>query len=320
MKPASFLLLPLAITAMALAPACKPTPPGKEEASKPKPESKPHEATTGLIQIQAANYPLAYFADRIGGAEVKVHFLAPADEDPAFWQPTEADIAALQKANLIVLNGATYSKWLDKVTLPESKTLDTSAGFKSAYIEVKEAATHSHGKTGEHSHAGIAFTTWIDFKQALQQADAIREELQRIRPEQIELFALNFDLLKTDLMALDSELGAIAKKIGSQPLVASHPVYQYLARRYALNLQAVHWEPETVPDDAAMADLQMLLTTHPAKWMIWEGEPAKESVEKLKAIGVQSVVFDPCGNKPESGNWLDVMKANLVEMKKMAGE
>jgi zinc transport system substrate-binding protein len=316
MKPASFLLLPLAIAAMALAPACKPTPPGKDEESKPKPQA----AASGPIQIQAANYPLAYFADRIGGVEVKVHFLAPADEDPAFWQPAESDIAALQKAELIVLNGATYSKWLDKVTLPESKTLDTSAGFKSAYIEVKEAATHSHGKTGEHSHAGIAFTTWIDFKQALQQADAIRAELQRIRPEQIELFALNFDLLKKEIEALDSEMEVIAKKIGSQPLVASHPVYQYWARRYALNMQAVHWEPETVPDDAAMADLQKVLSTHAAKWMVWEGDPAKESVEKLKAIGVQSVVFDPCGNKPESGNWLDVMKANLAEMKKVAGE
>jgi zinc transport system substrate-binding protein len=316
MKPASFLLLPLAFAAMALAPACKPTPPGKEEGSIPKPKT----ATSGPIQIQAANYPLAYFADRIGGTEVQVHFIAPSDEDPAFWQPTEADITALQKADLIVLNGATYSKWLDKVTLSDSKTLDTSAGFKSSYIEVKEAATHSHGKTGEHSHAGIAFTTWIDFKQAIQQAGAIRAELQRIRPEQIELFALNYDLLMRDLLALDAEMEGIAKKIGSQPVVASHPVYQYFARRYALNLQAVHWEPETVPDDAAMADLQKLLTTHAAKWMIWEGDPAKESVEKLKAIGVQSVVFDPCGNKPEKGNWLDVMKGNLAEMKKVAGE
>jgi zinc transport system substrate-binding protein len=316
MKPAAFPIFLLALAALAMLPACKPEPLGGDDDSIPKPKPP----LSGPIQIQAANYPVAYLADRIGGSEVQVHFLAPGDEDPAFWQPTESDITALQKADLIVLNGATYSKWLDKVTLPESKTLDTSAGFKSSYIEVKEAATHSHGKTGEHSHAGIAFTTWIDFKQALQQADAIRAELQRIRPEQIELFALNYDLLKNDLQALDTEMDAIAKKIGSQPVVASHPVYQYWARRYAINLQAVHWEPETVPDDAAMADLQKLLTTHAAKWMVWEGDPAKESVAKLAAIGVQSVVFDPCGNKPEKGNWLDVMKANLAEMKKVAGE
>jgi zinc transport system substrate-binding protein len=273
----------------------------------------------GKLQIQAANYPLAYFAERIGSAEVVVTFAAPGDEDPAFWQPTDAQITAMQNADLIVMNGATYSKWAEKVSLPESKVLDTSASFKAQYIVIKETTTHSHGKAGEHSHAGTAFTTWIDFQQAIQQADAIRAELQRQRQGEIELFALNFDLLKSDLEKLDKEMEAVGQKLAGQPLVGSHPVYQYLARRYKLNLSEVHWEPETVPDDAAMEELKMILAAHPAKWMIWEGEPAKESVEKLKAIGLESVVFDPCGNVPEKGNWLDVMKENVAAMKKMAG-
>ncbi len=280
----------------------------------PEPPAKP----AGRIQIQAANYPMAYFAERIGGTQVDVHLRAPRDEDPAFWRPTDEDIAAFQKADVIVLNGATYSKWLDKVTLPQSRTLDTAARFRKDFIEVKDAVTHSHGKEGEHSHGGTAFTTWIDFKQAILQADVIREELQRQRPEEVELFALNYDLLKADLEALDREMEALAKKIGSQPLVASHPVYQYWARRYSLSVQAVLWEPETVPDDKAMEELKKLLATHPAKWMIWEGEPAKESVEKLNALGIKSVVFDPCGNVPETGRWLDIMKASLAEMKKVA--
>jgi zinc transport system substrate-binding protein len=55
--------------------------------------------------------------------------------------------------------------------------------------------------------------------------------------------------------------------------------------------------------------------------MIWEGDPAEESVRKLKAIGVESVVFDPCGNVPDKGKgkWLDVMKGNIAEMRKAAG-
>jgi zinc transport system substrate-binding protein len=255
--------------------------------------------------------------ERIGSTEVDVIFAAPADEDPAFWQPNEKEVEAMQGADLIVMNGATYSKWAEKVSLPESKMLDTSASFKAQYIETKEATTHSHGKAGEHSHAGTAFTTWIDFQQAIKQADAIREALQKHRPEQVELFALNFDQLKSDLLALDKEMTEIGRKLANQPLMASHPVYQYFARRYQLNVREMHWEPETVPDDAAMEELKKVLATHAAKWMIWEGEPAKESVEKLKAIGVESVVFDPCGNKPEKGNWLDVMKVNLAAMKGM---
>ena len=276
-------------------------------------------ADNGRLQVHVANYPLAYFVERIGSTEVDVIFAAPSDEDPAFWQPTEKEIAAMQDADLIVMNGATYSKWAEKVTLPESKVLDTSASFKAQFIEIKDAVSHSHGKAGEHSHTGTAFTTWIDFQQAIKQADAIREALQKLRPEQIELFALNFDQLKTDLLQLDKDMLAVGQKFAGQPLVASHPVYHYFARRYQLNLREVHWEPEVVPDDAAMEDLKKILATHAAKWMIWEGDPAKESVEKLKAIGVDSVVFDPCGNVPEKGNWLAVMKENIAVLKKAAG-
>jgi zinc transport system substrate-binding protein len=312
MKAASFLLV---IAFLATSTACK-REPGADGAGKPPAKSA---SGNGRLQVHVANYPLAYFVERIGSTEVDVTFAAPADEDPAFWQPTDKDVAAMQGADLIVMNGATYSKWAEKVTLPESKIVDTSASFKAQFIETKEATTHSHGKSGEHSHAGTAFTTWIDFQQAIKQADAIREALQKQRSGQIELFALNFDQLKSDLLALDKEMTAVGDKFAGQPLVASHPVYQYFARRYKLNLREVHWEPEVVPDDAAMEDLKKLLAGHAAKWMIWEGDPAKESVEKLKALGVESVVFDPCGNKPEKGSWLDVMKGNIAALKKAAG-
>ncbi len=39
-----------------------------------------------------------------------------------------------------------------------------------------------------------------------------------------------------------------------------------------------------------------MLKAHLAKWMIWEGEQIKEPADKLKSLGIQSLVFDPCGN------------------------
>ena len=50
--------------------------------------------------------------------------------------------------------------------------------------------------------------------------------------------------------------------------------------------------------------------------MIWEGEPIMESVEKLKAIGMKSMVFAPCGNVPETGDFLSVVMRNLENLKK----
>ncbi len=268
--------------------------------------------TNGKPQVVVANYPLQYFAQRIGGNAVDVAFLAPGDVDPVFWQPGDAEISKFQSADVILMNGATYSKWAEKVTLPQSKLVDTSAAFKAQFIEIKADTTHSHGPGGEHSHSGTAFTTWVDFTQALQQAEAVKNALIKVAPDAEK----NFATLKSDLEALDARLLAVGKRIANAPLVASHPVYHYMARRYALNLKAVLWEPETVPDDKAMEELKGILTTHAAKWMLWEGDPAKGSVAKLDAIGVKSVVFDPCGNVPDGGDFLSVMKANVEALEK----
>ena len=83
-----------------------------------------------------------------------------------------------------------------------------------------------------------------------------------------------------------------------------------------MNLQSVLWEPDTVLDDKHLADLNGILAGHRARWMIWEGEPTKENVEKLAALGLQSVVFDPCGNVPESGDFMTVMQANVSALEK----
>jgi zinc transport system substrate-binding protein len=268
--------------------------------------------TGGKPQVLVANYPLKYFAERIGGNAVEVVFPAPGDEDPAFWQPDDAAIAKFQNADVILMNGATYSKWAEKVTLPQSKLVDTSAPFKAQYIEIKADSTHSHGPGGEHSHSGTAFTTWIDLTQAVQQAEAVKTALAKFTPDAEK----NFAALKSDLEALDTRLIALGKRLANTPLVASHPVYHYLARRYALNLQAVLWEPEEVPDDKSMEEFKAILAKHSAKWMLWEGEPAKESVSKLDAIGVKSLVFDPCGNVPDGGDFLSVMKGNIEALEK----
>lgn len=264
--------------------------------------------------VYVVNYPLQYFAERIAGDRVKVVFPAPADGDPAFWKPDVDTIAAFQGADLILINGAGYAKWLKTASLPKSRMIDTSRRFQADYIEIKDEAVHTHGPTGEHSHAGTAFTTWLDFRQAAQQAQAVMEGLSRLLPAHQDAFQQRYAELERDLLALDERLDAIVAPRRAQPLLASHPVYQYLARHHRLNLQSVLWEPEVMPDDAQWEALQSILQGHAAGWMLWEGDPLPASVQKLQALGVQSLVFDPCGNTPEQGDFLSVMQQNVARL------
>jgi len=49
--------------------------------------------------------------------------------------------------------------------------------------------------------------------------------------------------------------------------------------------------------------------------MIWENEPLPEIKEKLLEMKIKSVVFNPCGNTSEEGDYLSVMKRNIYNLK-----
>ncbi len=266
------------------------------------------------LTIYTVNYPLAYFAERLAGDLARVEFPAPADVDPAFWMPDADTVAAYQAADLILLNGAGYAKWVDKVSLPASRLVNTSRSFTDRYIETTSGVSHSHGPGGEHSHSGIAFTTWLDLDLAARQAEAVAIAITRKRPDAKERVAKSLEKLQGELHALDKRLAAIAATAPSRPLLASHPVYQYLARRYDLNLASVLWEPDAVPTPQQWRELESMLADHPAHRMLWEAQPAQETTDRLRALGVESVVFDPCANRPARGDFLTVMSENAKSL------
>ncbi len=78
----------------------------------------------------------------------------------------------------------------------------------------------------------------------------------------------------------------------------------------------MHWEPEASPTPEQWAELKRLIADHPAQWMIWEGNPNPATVAELEKRGLGSVVFDPCGNVPETGDYLSVMRKNVFSLKK----
>jgi zinc transport system substrate-binding protein len=268
-----------------------------------------------LPRIAAVNYPLAYFAERIGGDRVMVELPVPPDIDPAFWSPSPEAIGRFQEADSILLNGAGYARWVNRATLPPEALLDTSAAFRDRLIPMADAPVHSHGPEGEHSHGAIAFTVWLDPALALAQAAAIRDRLVELRPGDAAAFLAGYDALETDLLSLDRDLAAVLGRLGDAPLLASHPVYQYLARRYRLRIESVHFEPGTMPDERAWEDLLRLHAEHPARWMLWEAEPGGAIRDRLLAVGIDSVVLDPCGNRPAEGDYLGVMRGNVENLR-----
>ena len=297
-------LLPLSVVCAAVLIGC----------ASPREEPRPAADADQRPEVYVVNYPLQYFARRIGGDHVNVVFPAPPDEDPAFWQPDEQTILAYQNADLVLLNGAGYAHWVQHVSLPPSRLVDTSQTFRDEYIVLEDRVVHQHGPAGEHVHEGYAFTTWIDPHQAIQQAEAIAQAFAYEWPDRADAFQANWEALEVDLRALDARLTEVNAGYQGQPLLASHPVYDYLARRCEWDLKSVHWEPDEMPGEEEWRELEQLLEQHPARWMIWEDEPLEQTAQRLAALGVGSVVFAPAENTPDEGDYLQVMYQNLQNL------
>ncbi|MCZ6756574.1 MAG: metal ABC transporter substrate-binding protein [Gemmatimonadetes bacterium] len=277
-----------------------------------------HESMVGddsKLMVVAVNYPLAYMAERIGGGLVRVDYPIPDGIDPAFWQPTPEDIGHIQDADIILLNGAGYAKWTATATLPASRIIVTSEAVEDRYLAVVGSVEHTHGPDGEHSHGEVTFTTWLDPTIAIAQATAVAEALKGLRPAERETIQTNLEGLIVDLEALDRELADAFDRFPSRAFFASHPVYQYLARRYDLQLSSVHFEPDEAPSEQAWSDLERMRARGGANVMLWEAEPLPQTRERLASMGLQLVLFSTAGSLPDSGDYFSVMRDNVSNLR-----
>lgn len=275
------------------------------------PNSQEGNQQPGKPTLAAVNYPIYYFAQRIGGKYIQLKYPVPDDVDPAYWIPDDEALNIYQSADVVLSNGADYAKWMNNVSLPTSRIFNTSASIKEKYIPLKNVTTHSHGPEGEHVHTGLAFTTWLDFQIAIAQADAIRKVLEDKLPESKEELDENFASLKKELLALHEQMVGVSDLIGEQNIIASHPVYQYLSQAYRLTIHSVHFEPGEMPSAKQWQEFDHLLEHHPSKIMLWEDEPLSEVKEILSKKGIEVKVFNPCGNRPDGGDFMEIMNGNV---------
>lgn len=259
------------------------------------------------LKIVAVNAPLADFAKTLGGDAVEVSIPIPQGEDPMTFQPDIEAISAVQQADLILLNGAGYAQWIEKVSLPRSKIVNTAGPFAADFIEAEEVVTHSHGGDSEHSHEAVANTTWLDFSMASLQAGEVAKAIIRKAPDQKDAVNAALKTLQSDLSDLHNRATKIAATLPG-PIIASHPRYEYFAAAYNLNIRALHWEAGDVPSADQLAELDAMLAENPAPLFIWELPPNPDAAKLVEDRGLQQITFNPGDN---TRGYIALMQTNL---------
>lgn len=271
---------------------------------------------TLVPMVLTASWPVTSLAQALAPEAVTVECSLPSGADPITWQPTRIQIQAFQEAHRIVLNGAGLEGWIEGVSLPPSRIINTARPLGSVLID-RQDSLHSHGPRGTHSHGGIDPHTFLDPHQLKAMAGAIRDGFQKAWPDAAPEIEARFVELAKEIDALDRDISSLGEALNGKMLLASHPAYDYLARRYGWNLTSLDLDPEVMPTPEQMEQIAKVVIEHKPCALLWESQPSAAIEQRIQdSWGLPSVVWDPCESPPaqEPRGFIPRQRANAARL------
>ncbi|MFO8132608.1 MAG: zinc ABC transporter substrate-binding protein [Thermoplasmatota archaeon] len=200
--------------------------------------------TDGRTTIMATFYPLAFFAEEIGGDHVTVHTLVPANTEIHAWQPSTADILAADDADVLLYNGAHLDHWFEDDVLPALSATGKTTVETTAIVPLRTI----DGKTDPH--------TWVSPHVARQQAEAVYQALAEHDPANASSYADAWGQLRQRFTDLDGRYQQELADRQKNVIFVTHAAYGYLAERYGFEQQSViGLSGDEQPGSAAIASL-----------------------------------------------------------------
>jgi zinc transport system substrate-binding protein len=247
----------------------------------------------GKLKVVTSFYPLAFFAHEIGGEEVTVKQLIPDNTEVHTWQPSFADILAVDEADVIIYNGASLDHWFedDILTIIDSSDkiiVETTDGIQLLETE-QENGDH------EHIHEGLYDPhTWISPFIAKQQAQKIYEALVQKDPNHEDYYSERWQNLKTRFEELDNNYLAGLSTRNREEIFVAHSAFGYLADRYSFEQHGVIGiSADEQPSASVYANLVEMMVEHETFVVyvdpVYSGESAQTLKNELERLSGQDV-------------------------------
>ena len=263
----------------------------------PSPAAASRAAESPLVLVTTAGFQ--DLVEALAGQAVRVQNVVPPEKFSPDWRPRKEAARLLQQASLVLLNGADWEPWTERVALAPSRTVDTTAGMSSRLIRIPDAVTHRHGPEGSHSHAGTVWATWLSPSLLNEQIGEIERRLIRLLPEckadvVRESGRLRVVLQKSSELCQQIQAEATAE----QPVVlADSSCWLYLLRDAGLDGPYLHWSPTgALPDDALdqLATAAEKLPAGKVRLLLLHRQFSEAVTAKAEQLGFRVVLLDDC--------------------------
>ena len=215
--------------------ACTPEPPGNGDGGAARAVVPEADVSAPPVSVAVTSPVLEWLVRELLGDEGSIVFLGGAAETP----PAAEQILSAASADLILVQGAGYEPWIGQVSLPPSRTIDTTADLE--LIELK-SLRHTHaGEDQEHSHGRLDAAVWHDPARWRRQAEVVASAVGKLQEVDGTLLEQRWLRLRQRFEALESRLQDLRIALGSLPplVVVGDGDFRYLADALGLRYESV---------------------------------------------------------------------------------
>jgi ABC-type Zn uptake system ZnuABC Zn-binding protein ZnuA len=196
-------------------------------------------AATKKLRVASFSTIDTEIAQQVGGEHVEVAVLVKPGVDPHEYEPTPADLRQVSNAQLILTSGKHIENYLNK--------LQEATGGKADLLKVGDHLSSlkmkpNEAEDGADNRGVIEDPHWWHSVANVKQATRIiRDEMIKLDPAAKTDFERNANAYLAKLDALDNW---VRRKVAELPrdqrkLVTSHDAFQYLARDYGFEIEAI---------------------------------------------------------------------------------
>jgi zinc/manganese transport system substrate-binding protein len=205
-------------------------------------------ATAKTLHVVASFTVLADVVKNVGGDNVQVKSLVPANGDPHDFQPSPSDAKALKEADVTFVSGLGLESWFERLAR-------ASGSEKNPVVVSEGIETHTfeeNGKTIADPHV------WNSASNVKIWVSRIEAELSKADPSQSEVFHANAQRYLAKLNALNTRIGMHLAEVPveQRKVLTSHDAFGYYAKEYGVTfLSPLGVSTETEASAAAVASL-----------------------------------------------------------------
>jgi len=215
----------------------------------------------GTLNLIATTSIIYDVVSHVAGDSAVLKDLMKPGQDPHSYQPTPRDMAAVEKADIVFVNGFGLEEGLLETleSVNKSAIFEVSQGIKA----LKMVDNNEEELEGEHHHEGSDPHTWTSPLNVLIWVENIRDALVAADPVNSESYKINAKAYTVDLMLLHEELIDQIKSVpeNRRVMVTDHGSFGYMANVYGFRVAGTIIKGFSSNAESSSKDLTDLIKT-----------------------------------------------------------